>query len=197
MFEINFLAYIGQQWFPCQTDVGIRQALQDTAPRWEKRMYHAIKSWKAKDPDAEKSASCECTICFLLAFGLALTKDLCFVFVPSAKPMMKALLRVLSETTISDNNVSVLLRRPGCQMTFETHVDHFPTATGSPTSIIGVDRSQKGYSFQVTPPIGFTGPIASIGSQLRRARKSAKRGSLQTRFWPQKPESRHATKIRG
>lgn len=134
---------------------------------------------------------------FSLLLGWRLPRTFLFVFDPSAKPMMKALLRVLSETTISDNNVSVLLRRPGRQVTFETLVDHFPTATGSPTSIIGIDRSPKGYSFQVTSPIGFTGHIASIGSQLRRARKSAKRGCLQTRFWPQEPESRHATKIRG
>ncbi|KAH8079670.1 kinase-like domain-containing protein [Filobasidium floriforme] len=77
VFEVTFLAYISNLWYPCQTDQCIRENLASPFPAWEKTMYHAISAWKAKDPDADKDMT--------------------------SKPMMKALLRVMSEASISDN----------------------------------------------------------------------------------------------
>ena len=59
VFEITFLAYISNLWYPCQTDQSIREKLASPFPQWEKAMYHAISAWKAKDPDADKDMTCE------------------------------------------------------------------------------------------------------------------------------------------
>jgi len=99
MFEINMLSYMARQWFPCETDQRLREKLADGYVRWEKRMYHAIKAWKAKDPDADRRAQAggEFGRGKRIEKGLLMSYNAC-----SDKPMMKALLRVMSETTISD-----------------------------------------------------------------------------------------------
>jgi hypothetical protein len=52
--EVAFLAWIAEEWYPCQTYTRIVRhlATPESEPRWEKRMYHALQSWKPKDPDA-------------------------------------------------------------------------------------------------------------------------------------------------
>jgi hypothetical protein len=52
--EVAFLGWIADDWYPCQTYARITRHLAAPAsePRWEKRMYHALQSWKPKDPDA-------------------------------------------------------------------------------------------------------------------------------------------------
>jgi hypothetical protein len=52
--EVAFLAWIAEEWYPCQTYARIVRhlAAPESEPRWEKRMYHALQSWKPKDPDA-------------------------------------------------------------------------------------------------------------------------------------------------
>ena len=57
LYEITYLAYMAGQWFPCESDLVIRSRLADNYVRWEKNMYHALTSWKAKDPDANKDAT--------------------------------------------------------------------------------------------------------------------------------------------
>jgi hypothetical protein len=57
LYEITYLAYMAGQWFPCESDLVIRSRLADNYQRWEKNMYHALTSWKAKDPDANKDAT--------------------------------------------------------------------------------------------------------------------------------------------
>lgn len=59
LFEVTFLAYISQHWYPCMTDQNIRDNLASPYNQWEKTMYHAISAWKAKDPDADKDTACE------------------------------------------------------------------------------------------------------------------------------------------
>lgn len=52
--EITFLSYLAGEWYPIETDRTIRRHLRDEkGSRWEKRMYHALKAWKPRDPDAE------------------------------------------------------------------------------------------------------------------------------------------------
>lgn len=59
LYEITYLAYMAGQWYPCESDLAIRSRLADNYQRWEKNMYHALTSWKAKDPDANKDATGE------------------------------------------------------------------------------------------------------------------------------------------
>ncbi len=51
--EVIFLAYTTGEWVMCQSDRRIREKLAapEAEPRWEKKMYHALNSWKARDPD--------------------------------------------------------------------------------------------------------------------------------------------------
>ncbi|KAJ9123657.1 hypothetical protein QFC24_003428 [Naganishia onofrii] len=83
--EVAFLGWIADDWYPCQTYARITRHLAAPAsePRWEKRMYHALQSWKPKDPDA---------------VGLRAGE------VPQAKP--KSITRLLKELSVTENKPS-------------------------------------------------------------------------------------------
>lgn len=104
--EVAFLAWIAEEWYPCQTYTRIVRhlAAPESEPRWEKRMYHALQSWKPKDPDAVglragEVPQREFEIDVQFELGGFLT------FAITAKP--KSITRLLKELSVTENVSSV------------------------------------------------------------------------------------------
>ncbi|KAJ9100732.1 hypothetical protein QFC19_005471 [Naganishia cerealis] len=128
--EIAFLGWIAEEWYPCQTYTRIVRHLAApvSEPRWEKRMYHALQSWKPKDPDA---------------VGLRAGE------VPQAKP--KSITRLLKELSVTENKPSLGEEDSPSSRTTKTKVQQAVKHT-SVKAVQERDANKKHNPFDVDDP---------------------------------------------